>query len=223
MELSLEDIARHLGVALNTVQRWVRQGKLPVQRKGLNYTFKKQNLKKWAAKHNLVLSFNDKKEKDIKDLVLPDLSAVIKNGGIYYNIQGDSVDSVLKSALDAIQNIPFDLKEELAKRLIERENVLSTGIGNGIAIPHPREQFDKLENSMLAICFLENEIEYNALDKRPVSVLFILLCKSLEIHLHVLSTLSFCLRDSGFVSFIKSAPDYDKLIERIEKFQNDMV
>lgn len=115
-----------------------------------------------------------------------------------------------------------DLKEELYVKLMERENILSTGVGNGIAIPHPRAQSDRLENSMLSICFLENPIEYNAMDNKPVSVLFILLCQSLEIHLHILSTLSFCLRDNAFAAFIKTAPDQEAIFKRIETFQDEM-
>ena len=223
MELSLDDIANHLGVTLNTVQRWVRQGKLPVQRKGVNYTFRKQDLKKWASQNNLVLSFNENTRAEEQEGVLPSLSDTIKNGGVYYNVAGNNVESTLKAALNKMQNIPSDLKDELFGKLMEREEVVSTGVGNGLAIPHPRVQSDKLEKSMVSICFLDNPIEYNALDNKPVSVLFILLCQSLEIHLHVLSTLSFCLRNSDFTAFIKTAPDHGAILERIETFQNEMV
>ena len=222
MELSLDDISKYLGVALNTVQRWVRQGKMPIQRKGANYTFRKQDLQKWASNNNLVLSFNKEATPEVQETPLPSLSDAIKNGGIYYNVSGDNVDSALRAALNGIHNIPLDLKDELIAKLMERENILSTGVGNGIAIPHPRVQSDQLENSMLSICFLENPIEYNAIDNKPVSVLFILLCQSLEIHLHILSTISFCLRNNEFVAFLKTAPDHEAIFERIETFQNEM-
>ena len=218
----MDDISKYLGVALNTVQRWVRQGKMPIQRKGTNYTFRKQDLQKWASNNNLVLSFDKEVTPEVQETLLPSLSDTIKNGGIYYNVKGDNVESALRAALNEMRNIPLDLKDELTAKLMERENILSTGVGNGIAIPHPREQFDKLDNSMLSICFLENPIEYNALDNKPVSVLFILLCKSLEIHLHVLSTISFCLRNNAFVAFLKTAPDHEAIFERIEAFQNEM-
>jgi len=153
---------------------------------------------------------------------LPTLSDVIENGGIYYNISGDSVEFVLKSSLNEVQGISSDLKDELFVKLVERENILSTGVGNGIAIPHPRIQFDKLEKSMLSICFLENPVDYNAVDNKPVSVLFILLCQSLEIHLHILSTLSFCLRNNEFSAFIKTAPGHGAIFERIAVLQDEM-
>ena len=228
MELSLDDISKYLGVTLNTIQRWVRQGKLPIQRKGANYTFRKQDLQKWASKNNLVLSFNKQASAEVQDILLPSLSDTVKNGGIYYNVSGNNVESVLRAALNEMHNLPSDLKDddlkdELFCKLMERENVVSTGVGNGIAIPHPRVQSDKLEKSMMFICFLETPIEYNAIDNKPVSVLFILLCQSLEIHLHVLSTLSFCLRNSAFATFIKTAPDHGSIFERIESFQNEMV
>jgi nitrogen PTS system EIIA component len=223
MELSLSDISKHLGVALDTAQRWARQGKLPIQRKGRNYTFRTKDLQKWASKNNLVLSFDKNTKAEEQDNLLPCLSDTIKSGGIYYNVPGDNIESVLKASLAAIDKIPSEMKDELFGKLMERENVVSTGVGNGIAIPHPRVQPEKLEHSMMSVCFLENPIEYNAMDNKPVSVLFILLCQSLEIHLHVLSTLSFCLRNNEFTEFIKTAPDDDLIFEKIETFQKAMI
>lgn len=221
MELSLTDISNYLGVTANTIQRWVRQGKLPVKRKGANYIFAQKEIEKWSKKHNISL-YPNKTGSEKEAVLLPTLSQTIENGGIYYDIEADSIQTALGFSLDNMENIPSRLKNELFNKLFERENVSSTGLGNGIAIPHPREQQEQLDQSMTAVCFLKNPIEYNALDKKPVSVLFILLCKSLEIHLHILSTLSFCLRDAEFSTFIKSAPDPDSILERIKNFQNAM-
>ncbi|MBU2628892.1 MAG: PTS sugar transporter subunit IIA, partial [Proteobacteria bacterium] len=147
------------------------------------------------------------------------LSVAIQNGGIYIDIQGNDVTSVLKSSIGKISDIPDDFKTDLLDRLIEREQALSTGIGNGIAIPHPREQLTYLARPIVCVCFLANPVDYKALDRQPVSILFFLLCPSLKLHLHLLSALSFCLRDSQFTSFLKSRPNPDQLIEKIEALQ----
>ncbi|MBU8850046.1 MAG: PTS sugar transporter subunit IIA, partial [Desulfobacterales bacterium] len=136
-----------------------------------------------------------------------------------FDIQGNDVNSVLKSAIGKITNIPDDFKTDLLDRLIEREKALSTGIGNGIAIPHPREQLGYLTEPLVSICFLENPVDYKALDNQPVSVLFFILCPELKMHLHLLSALSFCLRDNQFINFLKSRPDPIALIEKIEILQ----
>jgi PTS system nitrogen regulatory IIA component len=67
---------------------------------------------------------------------------------------------------------------------------------------------------MITVNFLADPVDYNALDGRPVSILFCILCPSLQHHLHLLSVLSFCLKDADFVAFIKSRPQLDELVEQ---------
>ncbi len=156
-------------------------------------------------------------EKETNPLIL--LSKAIQNGGLYFNIQGDDVKSVLSASVETINAIPQEFKSDLLERLMEREQALSTGIGNGIAIPHPRTQQAYLNEPLVAVCFLEKEVDYNALDQQPVGILFLILCPDLKLHLHLLSSLSFCLRDKAFIQFLKSRPDSNALIEKVEDVQ----
>jgi len=221
MELSVSELSKHLGVAPDTIERWVRQGKLPVSKKGIKYRFDAQELKKWASKHNIQFNFSQTvlPPKEI-DSVIP-LSVAVQNGSVYFNIQGDDVNSVLKSCIEEISMIPDEFKTDLLDRLIEREKALSTGIGKGIAIPHPREQLSYIKTAMVSVCFLGHPVDYKALDNQPVSVLFFILCPTLKMHLHVLSALSFCLRDDLFINFLKSRPEPVALIKKIELIQKN--
>jgi PTS system nitrogen regulatory IIA component len=217
MELSVFDLSKYLGVVPETIERWVRQGKLPVSKKGLNYRFHTSELQKWAGKHNIYLDISDKKKPE-KESIIP-LSSAVQNGGIYFDVQGNDVNSVLEASIQRISKIPDDFKKDLLDRLVKREQALSTGIGNGIAIPHPREQLRYLHDSIVSICFLANPVDYKALDGKPVSILFFILCPALKIHLHLLSALSFCLRNHLFIDYLNSRPDPDQLIEKIETLQ----
>jgi PTS system nitrogen regulatory IIA component len=217
MECSALDLSKYLGVATNTIERWLRQGKLPVSKKGIKYIFRSKDLEKWASKHNITLNQLDISVPE-KESIIP-LSSAVQNGGIYFDIPGNDVNSILKASIEMISDIPDDLKTDVLDRLMEREQALSTGIGNAIAIPHPREQLSYLPRPMVSVCFLANPVDYKALDNKPVSILFFLFSQSLKIHLHLLSVLSFCLRDSQFVSFLKSRPEPAQLIEKIEIIQ----
>lgn len=219
MELSVFDLSKHLGVSPDTIERWVRQGKLPVSKKGTNYWFRISELENWASKNNMSLNFSDKGGQAKQKESETSLSAAIQNGGVYFDIQGNDVQTVLKACIEKISKIPDDFKTDLLDRLNEREQALSTGIGNGIAIPHPREQLSYLDSPVVSVCFLAHPVEYKALDQQPVSILFFILCPVLKMHLHLLSALSFCLRDSQFLNFLKSMPNLDQLVEKIEILQ----
>lgn len=220
MELSVFELSKFLGVAPNTIERWIRQGKLPVSQTGANYRFQTSELTKWASKHNINLKLLNKTIPEKEEEAILPLSVAVKNGGVHFDIQANDVNTVLKACIEKISNISDDFKVDLFDRLIEREKALSTGIGNGIAIPHPREQLSYLTTPMVSVCFLDHPVDYKALDNQPVSILFFLLSPTLKLHLHLLSVLSFCLRNSQFISFLKSRPEPDQLIKKIEVLQN---
>ena len=220
MELTIQGLSKHLGVAPNTIERWIKQGKLPVSRTNSNYSFRVSDLEKWATRYNINLNLSDIRGDRQKPDAMISLSDAIQNGGVFFDIQGTDIKSVLESSLECVSAIPDDFKPDLLERLLERENTLSTGIGNGIAIPHPREALGYIKESMLCICVLKDPVDYNALDQKPVSILFISLCTSLKTHLHLLSLLSFCLKNAQFRSFLDARPEPGQLIEKVMELQD---
>lgn len=151
---------------------------------------------------------------------LENLLPAMKRGSVIHDLKGDNVAAVLENAVENLPAISNSSKEELYKRLLERENLTSTGIGKGVAIPHPHDPIsDLLKNPLIATCFLEKPIDFGAVDDKPVFVLFILLSQSIKIHLHLLSRLSFCVRDNAFVDFLKTSPDVDAFFEKIADFE----
>lgn len=221
MELSVYDLSKYLGVTTGTIERWLRQGKLPVSRKGAKIKFHIRELENWASKHNLVLKIKDSVSPPTTAKKEISLSRAVQAGGIYQNISGDSTQTVLSHAIEIVSTLPEQHKSELLERLLDRENALSTGIGNGIAIPHPREQVGFIDEPMVIVCYLKEPVDYKALDNKPVSFLFILLCPELKMHLQLLSSLSLCLKNPEFMSFIETHPPVDKLSEKIDTLLKD--
>lgn len=218
MEFSIIELSRHLGVTQATIERWVRQGKLPASKDGTAYSFRKNDLIKWACKRNITLRLEGEKNQKESPPEASLLEA-IESGGLYTDVKGNDVESVLRASLERIASIPKDFKPDLLDRLLEREHALSTGIGKGIAIPHPRIPLGYLTKPQVAVCFLEKSVDYKALDGMPVHLLFFILSPDLKFHLHLLSSLSFCLRDQKFVKYLSSGPDLTSLIEKIEELQ----
>ena len=83
--------------------------------------------------------------------------------------------------------------------LLAREALGSTAIGDGIAVPHVRNPVIlHLDRPMITLCFLERPVEFGALDGQPVDTLFTLISPTVRAHLHLLSRLSFVLRNPAF-------------------------
>ncbi|OQX25148.1 MAG: hypothetical protein BWK80_17150 [Desulfobacteraceae bacterium IS3] len=223
MKLTVNEIAQRLDLPASTVERWIRQGRIPIRRSGDICTFSPSVLEEWALAHTLCFSSSEicefHKQNDRQETLL---SAMMR-GGVLYSVKGCDAGSVLNSAVKDIPFLSAEAKSELYEGLIARECLTSTGIGKGIAVPHPRYPLSLGEQCPAIItCFLETPADFKAIDGKPVSVMFILLSTSTKIHLHLLSRLSFCLRDDAFVSFLKTAPETDSFFLKISEFEKEL-
>lgn len=217
MEILITELCKSLGVSRTTIERWIRQGKLPVSKKGRTYSFHARDLKNWAAKNHISLNLKPRPAQASEAEELVSLSTALETGGVYQNVEtGPDVPSVIHTCVEQIQAVPDNCKTNLAQQLIKREEALSTGVGGGIAIPHPRTPLKYLEQPMVAACFLKEPVDYHALDNQPVSTLFFILFPELKFHLHLLSSLSLCLRNGQFSEFLKTRPEQSELIEKID-------
>jgi PTS system nitrogen regulatory IIA component len=180
-------------------------------------------LEKWAATHNLPISLNGNQADDPPPESLDSLASAMQRGKVCHRIAGKDAAAVLRSAVDCIDFLSEDSRDELFEKLIEREQLASTGIGNGIAIPHPRDPLSQPpEMPVIATCFLEKPVDFNAIDDQPVSVFFVLISPTVKHHLHLLSRLSFCIRDKAFVAFLRAHPDAAALFSRIAEFEKQL-
>ena len=220
MKLAIQQIACALDLPRGKIERWIRQGRIPLVQRDNICTFDRQTLERWASQHSL--EFHPERQQRPECAMVDDtsLSAALRNGGVHHGIQGAQTADVFQAAVEKIDIILGPNKPLLVKKLEEREALTSTGIGKGIAIPHPREPESLgLDIPAVAACFLADPIDFQALDGRPVRILFILLSPTVKVHLQLLSRLSYCLRQETFVTFLNKTPDEDALITRLDELE----
>jgi len=221
----MEMNAGALDLPVSTLARWIRQGRIPVQRSGTDVLFSPVALEKWAVTHNLSFTLNDDQTKAVTDAkpAHDSLVSAMERGNVYYQLAGDDPHSVLQAVVNHLAFLSSDSRQELFKKLVAREKLLSTGIGNGIAIPHPREPLSSPPDApVITTCFLKTPIDYNAIDDQPVFVLFLLISPTVKMHLHMLSRLSYCIRDQNFVDFLTTHPEAADLHSRVAVFEKQL-
>jgi PTS system nitrogen regulatory IIA component len=147
------------------------------------------------------------------------LLPAVKRGGVYRDVAGTTPESVFREVLKTFPYPPEAQetpREALLASLLEREGMVSTAVGKGIAFPHPRHPQDwGLEGPTVGVCYLRQPVEFGALDGQPVTVLFILLCTTVKAHLTLLSQVSRFVNDNGVREFLATKPDVTALLERI--------
>ena len=96
---------------------------------------------------------------------------------------------------------------QTVEALMERESLGPTGVGGGIALPHAR--LEKLDKVVGAFVLLENPVEFDAIDKQPVDIVFGLFApKSAGVeHLKALALVSRTLREQSIVAKLRSNPE----------------
>lgn len=222
MQLQLDEFAKCLDIPASTVERWIRQGRIPVRKKGQNCEFSQPMIEKWAETNHMQFVLPEAQadqEKSAGTELSNDLVSVMRRGGVFYDIESDSIDGVLRSA---VEKVPFfdtpEQKARLFENLRAREDMMSTGIGKGAAIPHPRTPMTESGHpSFITTCFLKSPIDYRAIDKKPVFVVFLLVSATARLHLHLLAQLSYCLRDESFLQGLGQRPDPETLFGTIAR------
>ena len=108
-------------------------------------------------------------------------------------------------------------REAYRKQVYLREEESTTGIGEGIAIPHGK--CDAVKKPGLAAMVVKNGVEFEALDDEPVTLLFLIAAPNTEdnIHLDVLSKLSVMLMDDNFTESLRNAGSVDEFMEIIDR------
>jgi PTS system nitrogen regulatory IIA component len=128
-----------------------------------------------------------------------DLAALIHRGGVFFDVEGNTPKEIYKKISEMIQ-IPDGLSaEQIYNALCAREQVLSTAVGNGIALPHARASIIKDESDQkICVVYLKNPIDMQAPDEREVYVMFVLLTQNSQVHLKVLTALAGLFRNLRF-------------------------
>jgi PTS system nitrogen regulatory IIA component len=199
MQLGVRDVAGLFNVSEKTVYRWVKQRKLPVYRVNEQYRFSRAELLEWATATRTNVTPQIMHEPQEERVPQPKLHEALQEGGVHYRVCGSDKASVLREVVN-IMRLPEEVdRGYLYEVLLAREALGSTGVGDGIAIPHVRNPIVlHIARPMIAVCFLEQQVDFGALDGRPVGILFTLISPTVRAHLSLLSKLAFALRDPGF-------------------------
>jgi fructose-specific phosphotransferase system IIA component len=126
------------------------------------------------------------------------LSQLISRSSINLNLKSTNTEDVLEELVNQISAISKqpDARQTLLRALHEREQLHSTGIGDGVALPHARNALVGLvERPIIVFGRSPQGIQFGAIDGEPSKLFFLLVAPTVTEHLSVLARLSRLLRD----------------------------
>ena len=122
----------------------------------------------------------------------------------------DAINALVDTFVDVIEN---ELLEEIREAIISREKIMSTGIGQGLAIPHGKT--DAITQNYAAFARLKEPIEFNSIDSKPVQLIFLMVSpySDQRSHIRLLSRVSTLMNYDDFRSNLLNVPNHEDLIE----------
>jgi nitrogen PTS system EIIA component len=224
MQLTVRDVAGLLNVSEKTIYRWIKDGSIPAYRINEQYRFHRAELLEWATAQKVGVSVDIFQEAGDAALQVPSLTEALLAGGIVYRLVGTDTESVLRAAVEAMR-LPDEVdREQLLRVLVAREALASTGVGDGIAIPHVRNPIVlHVPRPTITLCFLERPVDFGALDGQPVHCLFTMVSPTVRAHLHLLSRLAFALRDPAFREVIRRQALREEILAEARRVESGLI
>ncbi len=209
--LTIEEVAKYLRVSERTVYDWAQKGDIPAGKIGTVWRFKKSEIEKWV---NDRLSSSLRTENNqviqIKNILSPERIVFLN-----HETKHDSLVELAEVLATAPQ-----IKDagELKQQILKREELMSTAIGRGMAIPHVR--LSSVTDLVMAVGISKCDIiDFQPIDDVPVKLLFMLAAAHNQ-HSYYLQTISFLsvkLKDSELMNSLLNAKDrieaYNMLIK----------
>jgi len=180
--LTIEEVAKYLRVSERTVYDWAQKGEIPSGKIGTVWRFKKSDIERWVndrlSSNRNVSAFSSIQ---VRNILSPDRIVFL---------QHSSKRDTLLALAEVLGTAPqIKNKQELSAEIVKREELMSTAIGRGIAIPHVR--LSSVTDLVMAVGISKVDIiDFPSLDDQPVRLLF-MIAAAYNQHAYYLQTLSF--------------------------------
>ncbi len=146
------------------------------------------------------------------------ISDILTEQLVMTGLAGENKDEIIDAMIELVSSSPKVVdKTKLRDAILEREKIMSTGVGNGFAIPHGKT--DAVTDIVAAFAVTAEPIDYESLDEKPVRLVFLLVGKDNMVgpHIKLLSRISRLMNKEDFRKRLLSAGSPKELMEMFKQ------
>jgi len=211
--MTIEEVAQYLRVSEKTVYDWAQRGIIPCGKLGNSWRFKRSEVERWVnQKLRSGSSHTDVPPVSLTDVLTRDQVRIMET---------TKKTEALQVLIDCLSHAPQVTDgEALAKAVFQREKLMSTGIGLGVAVPHVR--LPSVTDIVMSAGVSRYDIEdYDSLDGQPVRLIFLTAAGQNQHgkYLRLLSDISRRFRDEPIRQRLLEAKDADEFYRILTEAQ----
>ena len=214
-----------LGMDVRRLERMAQRGEIPCHKVGTQFRFNRAEVTDWLQQNMGTMNGDHLAEVDAgittqrqtpqdETIVTP----LLRPEAVTTNLGSRTKNSTLRElvALAEKTGLVVDARA-LVDAVIHREELYSTALEGGVAIPHPRRPLpEAIAEPILVVARTTQGIAFGAPDGRLTNLLFLIASQDDRHHLHVLARLCRMLRDEKFVARLEAAETADEMIELLK-------
>lgn len=199
------------------VQHLIKKKDIPFQLLHDKVVFNKQQIVEWALGRNLPINVSGHNK--LSEYHIETVSTLLDKESFHYKCEL-SESSYIEQMVSQI-NFEKNVDREIIIQLLKsRESMMSTAIGNGISLPHPRVPLMVGKNKPLINFFFANEpLDLKSIDGKPVHTLILLISQTIKQHLSLIAHLSFLLSKETFRFALENRLECKEILDIIKKIE----
>ncbi len=215
--MTLQEVAAYLKVSEKTITRMVQAGDLPGLKVSNQWRFLRAAIDDWMTRR-----MYGQASEQLAEVIQPpheelSLPLLLTPNRIIMDLRPGSQEDVLARLVAPLveEGTVVDTARYMAA-LIGREKIVSTAIGDGVAIPHARDpEHSALMKSCMALGICRQGMPFGALDEKPTKLFFLIGGTSTEDHLRLVARTMLMLRRPGVVDGLVNANSVEAVVELI--------
>jgi len=212
--MTLSQVAEYLKLAEKTVLRMVHRKEIPCAKVGSQWRFVRAMIDDWLVSKMQVVPRNDLAVLAEQDHAMLPISRLVRPEHVVLDIEPGTKEDVLAQLVRPLMEqgeLPKD--HSFLEGLIRRERIVSTAIGNGVALPHLRNPSENpIPGPALLMGICPKGTDFEAADGEQTYLLFLLSTDSEVVHLRLMAKLTSLLQDATLVRQLRDAKSPDEAI-----------
>ena len=224
-QMDEQRVASYLQMDLREVRKLSSRGQMPCRKVGGRFVYMKADLDHWIEQQ--MPELDRKRLADIEKGVSEHhgydshermhLVELVPNGGVAVPLGSRTREATIRALVHLADEAGMVYaKEELTDAIRQREQVCTTALAPGVALPHPRHPLPyDIAQSFVVVGLTSSGIPFGAEDGSLTRLFFLICCKDESTHLHVLARLARMLHDQGDVDTLLACEDADALREKL--------